>query len=114
MNSEIRHKILKLLYNNPSLTQRELSEELGLSLGQVNYCLKAVIDKGWIKVKNFKNSQNKLAYSYLLTPSGIEEKIRLTFEYYKIKKKEYEEIKSEIEELKIQMENSTFESLVVD
>ncbi|MCB1145105.1 MAG: MarR family EPS-associated transcriptional regulator [Leptospiraceae bacterium] len=105
MNLETRHRILKLVHENPSMTQRELSKHLGLSLGQVNYCMKAVVDKGWIKVRNFKNSQNKLAYTYLLTPSGIEEKIRITLEFYKRKKEEYEELKREVEEMGVDPEH---------
>lgn len=97
---EIRHKVLKLLSENPALTQRELSEKLGVSLGKTNYCLSALVHKGYIKMKNLKNSNNKKAYIYVLTPDGIEQKLSLTLEFLKIKMREYEEIKKEIETLK--------------
>ncbi|PJZ70302.1 MarR family EPS-associated transcriptional regulator [Leptospira perolatii] len=104
MTEELRHRILKLIEENPGFNQRDLANALGISLGKTNYCLKALLEKGWIKVKNFKNSNKKLAYAYLLTPHGIEEKLRLTVIYYKIKKQEYEELKSELEKLGIKDE----------
>ncbi|AYV57205.1 MarR family EPS-associated transcriptional regulator [Leptospira kmetyi] len=100
MDDALRHKLLRILEENPEVNQREISEILGISLGKVNYCLKALMDKGWIKAKNFKNSKNKLAYAYFLTPMGIEEKARITVRYLKVKMQEYEQIKKEIEELK--------------
>ncbi|MDV6236864.1 MarR family EPS-associated transcriptional regulator [Leptospira ellisii] len=100
MDDALRHKLLKILEENPEVNQREISEILGISLGKVNYCLKALMDKGWIKARNFKNSKNKLAYAYFLTPMGIEEKAVLTVRYLKIKLQEYEQIQKEIEELK--------------
>lgn len=100
MDDALRHKLLRILEENPEVNQREISEILGISLGKVNYCLKALMDKGWIKAKNFKNSKNKLAYAYFLTPMGIEEKARITVRYLKVKMQEYEEIRKEIEELK--------------
>ena len=74
LTDEYRYKILKLVADNSKISQRELAEALGISLGKTNYCIKALIEKGSLKVSNFKNSKNKLAYMYLLTPSGIEEK----------------------------------------
>ncbi|RHX91295.1 MarR family EPS-associated transcriptional regulator [Leptospira yasudae] len=100
MDDALRHKLLRILEENPEVNQREISEILGISLGKVNYCLKALMDKGWIKAKNFKNSKNKLAYAYFLTPMGIEEKARITVRYLKVKMQEYEHIRKEIEELK--------------
>ncbi|EMJ92115.1 MarR family EPS-associated transcriptional regulator [Leptospira alstonii] len=99
MDDALRHKLLRILEENPEVNQREISEILGISLGKVNYCLKALMDKGWIKAKNFKNSKNKLAYAYFLTPMGIEEKALITVRYLKIKMQEYEQIRKEIEEL---------------
>ncbi|WP_061249343.1 MarR family EPS-associated transcriptional regulator [Leptospira alstonii] len=99
MDDALRHKLLRILEENPEVNQREISEILGISLGKVNYCLKALMDKGWIKAKNFKNSKNKLAYAYFLTPMGIEEKALITVRYLKIKMREYEQIRKEIEEL---------------
>ena len=82
------------------MSQRELAQEMGISLGKVNFCLKGLMEKGIIKAQNFKNSSNKLAYSYLLTPKGVEEKARVTARYLKRRVKEYEDLKLEIEQLK--------------
>lgn len=92
-------KLLQLLDENPHLSQRDASDVLGLSLGKVNYILKAFLDKGLIKMNNFRNNKNKLSYTYLLTPQGIEEKARMTLHFYEKKKKEYEELKAEVEKL---------------
>jgi EPS-associated MarR family transcriptional regulator len=96
--------LLKTLENNPSLSQRDLAKRLGISLGKVNFCLNALVEKGCLKVKNFRNSENKLAYAYLLTPSGVEEKARITMHFLKYKVQEYERLRSEIEELKREAE----------
>ena len=82
------------------MTQRQLAQQLGVSLGKANYCLKALIDKGLIKARNFKNSDNKRAYLYVLTPKGIEEKSRISVSFLKRKMDEYERLKTEIEDLK--------------
>ncbi|EPG76112.1 EPS-associated transcriptional regulator, MarR family [Leptospira fainei serovar Hurstbridge str. BUT 6] len=107
MTDELRHKILKLIEDRPDFNQRDLANALGISLGKTNYCLKALLEKGWIKAKNFKNSKNKLAYAYILTPAGLEEKIKLTLTYYSIKKREYEELREELEKLGIGEEGLT-------
>ncbi|PJZ53402.1 MULTISPECIES: MarR family EPS-associated transcriptional regulator [Leptospira] len=104
MDDALRHKLLRILEENPEVNQREISEILGISLGKVNYCLKALMDKGWVKARNFKNSKNKLAYAYFLTPMGLEEKARITVRYLKVKMQEYEQIQKEIEELKKEVE----------
>ena len=96
---EIHYKILKLLEQSPDISQRELARELGISLGKANYCLRALADKGWIKINNFRNSQNKLAYAYLLTPKGIKQKAEITLQFLHRKMDEFETIKQEIEEL---------------
>ncbi len=101
----IQHKILAILSENSNISQRELADKLGVSLGKTNYCLKAIIEKGLIKVKNFRNSKNKLAYAYYLTPKGFEEKAKITIEYIKKKILEYESIKREIQELQSQAKN---------
>lgn len=88
------------------MNQRNLSEALGLSLGKTNYCIKALLNKGLIKVQNFRNSQNKLAYSYLLTPSGIAAKAELTACFLKRKMNEYESLKHEIEALRNEVNRS--------
>jgi EPS-associated MarR family transcriptional regulator len=93
-------QILKSLERDSRPTQRQLSNDLGVSLGKINYCLKSLIKKGFIKVNNFRNSHNKVQYSYLLTPKGIEEKANLTLDFIRIKTQEYDTLKQEIESLK--------------
>ena len=100
ISEENRYKLLKLLHENPEMNQRQIASELGLSLGKVNFCLKALIDKGLVKVGNFNRSTNKKAYAYLLTLNGMEEKARVTFMFLNSKQKEYEELKHEIQELR--------------
>ena len=97
--SETHLKLLRLLDANPELSQRELAHELGISVGKINYCVNALLAKGWIKARNFKNSRNKLAYAYLLTPSGIEQKAALTVNFLRRKVEEYEQLHREIAEL---------------
>lgn len=100
LTDEYRYKILKLVESNPSISQRELAQQLGISLGKTNFCLKALIDVGLLKATNFRNNKNKLAYMYLLTPRGIEEKASITIRFLKYKIQEYETLQSEIEELR--------------
>lgn len=100
LNDEYRYKILKRLEQEPEISQRELARELGISLGRVNYCLKALIEKGFVKANNFRNSRNKNAYAYLLTPRGIEEKAKVTLAFLKYKLSEYEALKFEIDKLR--------------
>lgn len=100
MDDEYRYKVLKVLEDQPEITQRQLAKSLGISLGKVNYCLKALAEKGMIKAANFKNSQNKKAYTYLLTPRGIEEKARMTVDFLRIKLAEHDALTREIAELK--------------
>ena len=92
--------LLRLIDSSPRLTQRELARELGVSLGKVNYCVNALIEKGWIKARNFRNSNNKLAYAYLLTPRGIEQKAAITVHFLRRKLAEYESLKKEIARLR--------------
>ena len=99
-NKDIHLDLLRKLESNPEYTQRELSQEMGVSLGKVNYCMKKLIEKGWLKLTNFSRNPNKVGYAYLLTPQGIEQKARLTFEFLAIKMKEYEMLKEEISILK--------------
>lgn len=100
MQDDVHYKLLSLLDKNPEVTQRELADQLGVSVGKINYCLGALIDKGQIKVRNFTNSNKKSAYTYLLTPKGINEKARVTLRFLKRKMDEYEQIQVEIEELR--------------
>jgi len=102
--TETHLKLLRLLEENPDVTQRELAKELGISLGKANYCLKALINKGLIKAKNFKNSANKRAYLYVLTPQGIEAKARISVRFLQRKMEEYEALRKEIEQLKTELE----------
>ena len=99
LQEDTNFRMLRLLQGNPSITQREMAKALGISLGGLNYCLQALLDKGMIKIHNFQSSQRKLAYAYLLTPSGIAEKAELTGRFLKRKMDEYECLKSEIESL---------------
>jgi EPS-associated MarR family transcriptional regulator len=100
--------LLKTLEDNPSLSQRDLAKRLGISLGKVNFCLNALVEKGCLKVNNFRNSDNKLAYAYLLTPRGVDEKARMTVRFLKYKMQEYERLRMEIEELKREAERNRF------
>ncbi len=100
ISDEYRYKLLRLLADNPKISQRELARELGISLGKTNYCLTAMIEKGLLKAQSFKNSQNKRAYLYLLTPGGIEEKTKVTLRFLGRKMAEYEALTREIESLR--------------
>ena len=103
-NQDIRLDLLRRLESNPQYTQRELSREMGVSLGKVNYCIKKLTEKGLIKLTNFSHNPNKMGYAYLLTPSGVDEKARLTFSFLKRKIKEYEILRDEITKLKLDAE----------
>lgn len=98
-NQEIHLKVLRHLEDNPNVTQRQLAEALGVSLGKTNYCLKALIQKGFIKASNFKNSDKKRAYLYVLTPRGIEAKAKISMHFLKRKIAEYEVLRAEIDQL---------------
>lgn len=109
LTDEYRYKILKVLEVNPEISQRDLARELGVSLGRVNFCLKALIEIGLLKATNFRNSNNKLAYMYLLTPNGIKEKSLITERFLKLKLEEYANLETEINELRreaVQMKKS--------
>ncbi len=99
IQEEARFQILRLVHENPELTQRELCERVGISLGAVNYCLRALIERGFVKASNFSRSPNKLGYAYVLTPAGIAEKTSLTARFLKRKVDEYEALKIEIQVL---------------
>jgi EPS-associated MarR family transcriptional regulator len=110
VDQEIHLKVLRELEENPDITQRELARQLGVSLGKANYCLKALIDKGFIKARNFKNSDNKRAYLYVLTPRGIEEKSRISVSFLRRKMDEFESLRREIEELKAEVKNNGYDA----
>ena len=101
---DIHLDLLRMLESNPEYTQRELSQEMGVSLGKVNYCISKLTEKGLIKITNFKQNQNKMRYVYLLTPKGIDEKARLTISFLKRKITEYEILKKEINDLQLESE----------
>ena len=107
IQEEMRFKVLRALEQQPDLSQRQLADMLGVSLGKANYLLRALLDKGLLKARNFRNSQNKLAYAYLLTPSGIAQKAELTRGYLERKTAEFEALKGEIERLKAEVEQAT-------
>jgi EPS-associated MarR family transcriptional regulator len=96
LDPDVHCRLLHLLQEEPTLTQRQLAQKLGISLGGVNYCLKALIEIGHIKVGNFSKNPNKSIYLYLLTPQGISEKARLTAGFLKRKMAEYHALKKEI------------------
>lgn len=100
LTDELRYQLLKQLEKKPDLTQRELAESLGISVGKANYCLNALVNKGLVKVDNFRRNKNKLGYAYLLTKKGIEEKAKVTVSFLKLKQQEYERLVEEIEALK--------------
>jgi EPS-associated MarR family transcriptional regulator len=104
LTDEYRSKILRILEQDPAISQRDLARQLGVSLGKANYCLQALIDKGWIKASNFKNSNNKMAYMYLLTRRGIVEKARVTARFLDRKVTEYEALQREIAVLRREMQ----------
>lgn len=97
--NELHYRLLKVLESDPGISQRELAGRLGISLGKVNYCLQALIGKGWLKVRNFANSERKRAYTYYLTKKGLQQKARVTVEFIRWKMTEFEALQSEIEAL---------------
>lgn len=100
VDHDLRLRILRAVETHPHVTQRELARMLGISLGKANYCLKALVTKGLVKARNFKNSRNKLAYMYYLTPRGLEEKLQVTYEFLKLRIAEVELLQAEIEALR--------------
>ena len=104
LNDTTSYGLLKTLADEPNLSQRDLAKRLGISLGKVNFCLNALIAKGCLKADNFRNSENKLAYTYLLTPHGVEQKARMTVDFLQIKIQEYEKLRIEIAQMKRETE----------
>ena len=104
IQEDTHFRIMRILQENPDLTQRELAEKLGMSLGGLNYCLNALIDKGLVKMQNFSNSKNKFKYVYLLTSRGVAEKVALTNRFLSRKMEEYKALKLEIETLKSEVD----------
>lgn len=106
LSSDVRYQILRALEDNPDASQRDLARLLGMSLGRVNFCLRALIEKGVIKARRFKNSRNKLAYMYSLTPAGIREKSRVTLQFLREKIAEVERLQQQIEEIRAESRRS--------
>ena len=107
INQEINLKLLRYLEEHPQVTQRELAEYLGVSLGKANYCLRALLDRGLVKARNFKNSASKRAYLYILTPKGIEAKTQISVRFLQRKMDEYEVLHAEIEQLRNELKDNT-------
>ena len=104
MTEERQLNALRLLEENPEMSQRELAEALGVSVGAANYCLKALVEKGWVKLENFQKNPNKLGYLYLLTPMGIAAKAQLTAGFLRRKMAEYEALRAEIDQLQAEVD----------
>ena len=103
MSQDLEYRILKLLEERPNLTQRQLSKELGVSLGKTHYLIKALVDVGWVKLENFQRSDSKWGYAYLLTPRGIIEKASITARFLARKQEEYARLREEIAQLKLEV-----------
>ena len=103
-SDETHYQLIKLIEENPSISQRELADRMGISLGKVNYCLRALINVGWVKAGNFVRSNNKVRYAYVLTPVGLHEKTRITARFLQKKQAQYESLKVEIARLKSELE----------
>lgn len=100
MSDETRYRLLKYLADHPHASQRELARELGISLGKTNYCLRALVEKGWVKLRNFRNSDRKSAYAYVLTARGMNEKVNATVAFLRRKVTEYDEVARQIDALR--------------
>lgn len=105
---------MHLLEKNPDLTQRELASKVGISVGGLNYCLKALIEKGWVKIDSFSQSKNKFGYMYFLTPEGLAQKVALTGHFLKRKMIEYDNLRAEIELLKQEQQVTEQSSNIAD
>ena len=107
-----RLELLKLLQEQPQMSQRDLAQAMGVSLGKANYCLKALMEKGLVKFGNFRRNPDKREYAYLLTPAGLEEKTRITMSFLRRKVAEYEALEKEIQQLRGELENRRIQSAV--
>ena len=104
LDDETRYRLMRLLEEDPSLSQRELAQKMGVSLGKTNYCLKALLEKGHVKALNFRNSRNKAGYIYQLTPAGVAAKVRITRQFLARKQAEYQSLRAEIERLQSEVQ----------
>jgi EPS-associated MarR family transcriptional regulator len=107
LTDEVRYSLLRLLEANPTMSQREVARQLGMSLGKVNFCVQALVERGMLKATNFKNSRQKAAYMYFLTPRGIEEKAQVTARFLKEKVREYEELRADIARIREEVRRSS-------
>jgi EPS-associated MarR family transcriptional regulator len=114
LQEDTHFRVLSLLEQNPDMSQRDLAKALGVSLGGVNYSLKALMERGMVKVQNFSRSERKLAYAYVLTPHGLAEKTKLTARFLKRKMDEYEALKAEIDSLQVALNSKRQSSLMFD
>lgn len=105
ISEETRLRILRVLEQNPELSQRELAKSLGVSLGKVNYCLKALVEVGWVKAGNFVRSSNKVKYVYVLTPVGVKQKAALTINFLELKQRQFDSLRKEIDQLEQEVKN---------
>jgi EPS-associated MarR family transcriptional regulator len=103
LDDDTRYRLFRLLAEHPRISQRELAIALGLSLGKTNYSVRALIERGWVKVQNFRNSDNKLAYAYVLTPTGATAKVRATVDFLRRKQGEFARLENEIEQLRLEV-----------
>ena len=114
LQEDTHFRVLSLLEQNPDMSQRDLAKALGVSLGGINYSLKALIERGMVKAQNFKKSETKLAYAYVLTPQGLAEKTKLTTHFLKRKMEEYEALKAEIDSLQYELNGKRQSRLMFD
>ena len=114
LQEDTHFRVLSLLEQNPDMSQRDLAKALGVSLGGINYSLKALIERGMVKAQNFKKSESKLAYAYVLTPQGLAEKTKLTTRFLKRKMEEYEALRAEIDSLQYELNGKRQSRLMFD
>ena len=110
LTDETRYRLLTYLAEHPEASQRDLARELDVSVGKINYCLRSLIDKGLLKIRNFRRNMNKLSYAYVLTPKGIEEKINVTYRFLRRKIEEYDALSAEIEHRRQEVEKGASET----
>jgi EPS-associated MarR family transcriptional regulator len=110
-NQELEYRALKILEQHPELTQRQLAEEMGMSLGKTHYLIKSLINVGWVKLDNFQKSNNKWGYAYLLTPQGIAEKAAITARFLTKKQREYNLLKDEIAQLQAEVRSQSKDTI---
>jgi EPS-associated MarR family transcriptional regulator len=103
LSDKVRYSLLRLLEANPAMSQRDVARQLGMSLGKVNFCVQALVEKGLLKATNFKNSQRKTAYMYFLTPRGLDEKAKVTARFLQKKMQEFEELRGDIARIRAEV-----------